>query len=121
MWSREKAECVPREYIPVRGAGGLQLQQGRWGKNEKEMFGLLVGDKKARIDQSIFKGRKEIYSFPMILHALTYRFEQGVLLPLWQWGLEGLTSSATRVPRFSRRATLEVATCLPVCNSCKRI
>ena len=57
----------------------------------------------------------------MILHALTYRFEQGVLLPLWQWGLEGPRSSATRVPRFSRRATLEVATCLPVCNSCKRI
>ena len=23
--------------------GGLQLQQDRWGKNEKEMFGLLVG------------------------------------------------------------------------------
>ena len=79
----------------------------------------LLGDKKAWIDQSIFKGRKEIYG--MILHALTYRFEQGVLLPLWQWGLEGPRSLATRVPRFSRRATLEVATCLPVCNSCKRI
>ena len=43
MGSRENVECVPREYIPVRGAGGLQLQQDRWGKNEKEMFGLLVG------------------------------------------------------------------------------
>ena len=38
-----EVECVPREYIPVRGAGGLQLQPDRWGKNEKEMFGLLVG------------------------------------------------------------------------------
>ena len=56
MGPRENVECVPREYIPVRGAGGLQLQLDRWGKNEKEMFGLLVGDKKARIDQSIFKG-----------------------------------------------------------------
>ena len=44
MGPRENVECVPREYIPVRGAGGLQLQQeDRWGKNEKEMFGLLVG------------------------------------------------------------------------------
>ena len=56
MGPRENVECVPREYIPVRGAGGLQLQQDRWERMRRRCLVCLLGDKKARIDQSIFKG-----------------------------------------------------------------
>ena len=111
----------------------FQSVQDSCGKNEKELFGSLDQEQKARLNQALndhsessdldfLYNTDRKYSAPycMKLHALTCRFEQEVLLPPWWSGLEGQRSLATRVPRFLKTVKLAAATCRPVCSSCRR-